>query len=98
MTTDKPDPVRVGIAWQDPAAMQIGKSGMTEGVIEEAKRLLKKHKYIKVRLLHSSIGENDSKQTLFENLSAKAGAKLIGIRGNTAVLFRVHSKPVREKQ
>jgi RNA-binding protein len=78
--------------------MQIGKSGMTEGVIEEAKRLLKKHKYVKVRLLQSSIGENDSKQALFETLSAKSGAMLIGIRGNTAVMFRVRSMPVRQKQ
>jgi RNA-binding protein len=98
MTTNKLDPVKVGIAWQDPAMMQIGKSGMTDGVIEEAKRLLKKHKYVKVRLLQSSIGENDSKQALFETLSAKAGAMLIGIRGNTAVMFRVRSMPVREKQ
>jgi RNA-binding protein len=98
MTSDKPDSVRVGIAWQDPAMMQIGKSGMTDGVIEEAKRLLKKHKYVKVRLLRSSMGENDSKQTLFENLCAKAGARLVGVRGNTAVLFRIRSMPLREKQ
>ncbi len=78
--------------------MQIGKSGMTDGVIEEAKRLLKKHKYVKVRLLHSSIGETDSKQALFESLCAKAGAMLIGIRGNTAVMFRVRSMPLRKKQ
>jgi RNA-binding protein len=98
MTTNKPDPVKVGIAWQDPAMMQIGKSGMTDGVIEEAKRLLKKHKYVKVRLLQSSIRENSSKQTLFENLCSKAGAKLIGIRGNTAVMFRVRSMSPREKK
>ncbi|RDE16542.1 MAG: RNA-binding protein [Candidatus Thorarchaeota archaeon] len=98
MTSDKPDPVRVGIAWQDPAMMQVGKSGVTDGLIEEAKRLLKKHKYVKVRLLRSSVGENDSKQALFENLCAKAGAKLIGIRGNTAVMFRVRSMPVGKKQ
>jgi RNA-binding protein len=98
MTTNKLDPVKVGIAWQDPAMMQIGKSGMTEGVIEEARRLLKKHKYVKVRLLPSSIGENDPKRALFESLCAKAGAMLIGIRGNTAVMFRVRSMPVRQKQ
>ncbi len=92
MTGIEPDPVKVGIAWQDPAIMQVGKSGITEGVVGETKRLLKKHRYMKVRLLHSSIGEEDSKRSVFEMLCERTGARLIGVRGNTAVIFKPHSK------
>ena len=92
MTGIEPDPVKVGIAWQDPALMQVGKSGITEGVVGETKRLLKKHRYMKVRLLHSSVGEKDSKQSVFETLCDRTGARLVGIRGNTAVIFKPRSK------
>ena len=87
------DPVRVGIAWQDPAMLRIGKSGVSDSVIEEARRLLKKHRYIKVRLLRSTRADKISKQTILKNLCSRVGAQLVGIRGNTAVLF----KPRRKK-
>jgi len=38
------DPERIKIAWQDPAMMQIGKGGLSDSVIEEARRLLKSNK------------------------------------------------------
>ena len=82
------DPVRVGIAWQDPAMLRIGKSGVTDNVIEEARRLLKAHRYIKLRLLRSTRADKSSKQTILENLCTRVGAQLVGIRGNTAVLFK----------
>ena len=87
------DPVRVGIAWQDPAMLRIGKGGVSDSVIEEARRLLKTHRYIKVRLLRSSLTDKSSKQTILKNLCSRVGAQLVGIRGNTAVLF----KPKRRK-
>ncbi|MFW9943628.1 MAG: YhbY family RNA-binding protein [Candidatus Sifarchaeia archaeon] len=85
----KPDPVRVGIAWQDPAMMNIGKGGVSDGVVREAKRLLKKHKYIKVRLLRSAMLENPSKDDIVQSLCLSTGAKAVGIRGNTAVIYRI---------
>ncbi|TXT56554.1 MAG: hypothetical protein BAJATHORv1_20143 [Candidatus Thorarchaeota archaeon] len=83
----KPDATRVGIAWQDPTMLQIGKAGITERTIAEAKRLLKKHEYIKVRLLRSA-QDMDPKETIFESLCSKTKSQLIGIRGNTAVIFK----------
>ncbi|MCW4026143.1 MAG: YhbY family RNA-binding protein [Candidatus Bathyarchaeota archaeon] len=85
----EPDPVRVGIAWQDPAMMSIGKSGVSDGVVKEAKRLLKKHKYIKVRLLRSAMLENLSKDDIVQNLCLSTGAKMVGIRGNTVVIYKI---------
>jgi RNA-binding protein len=83
-----PDRTRISIAWQDPAIMQIGKGGLSEGIIKETKRLLKKHKYIKVRLLKSAVASN-SKKDVFESLARGTGSTLVGIRGNTAVLFKL---------
>ncbi|MFX1367942.1 MAG: YhbY family RNA-binding protein [Promethearchaeota archaeon] len=87
--TTKPDPVRIGITWQEPAIMQIGKGGLSEGVIKEAKRLLKKHKYMKIRLLRTAVGSTPSKREIFESLCQQLGATLVGVRGNTAVLYKL---------
>ena len=55
----------------------------------EAKRLLKKHKYIKVRLLRSAMLENSSKDDIVQKLCLSTGAKMVGIRGNTAVIYKI---------
>lgn len=84
----EPDATRISIAWQDPAMMQIGKNGLSEGTIKEAKRLLKKHKYVKIRLLRSAV-TMDSKEKIFKSLAEWTGANLVGIRGNTGVLYKL---------
>lgn len=81
------DPTRVSIAWQEPAMAQIGKSGVSDNLVKEIVRLLKKHQYIKVRILRSSLGEA-SKAELINELCTKTRAHLAGTRGNTAVIFR----------
>ncbi|MHA1780533.1 MAG: YhbY family RNA-binding protein [Candidatus Thorarchaeota archaeon] len=84
----KPDSDRIGSTWQESAMMQIGKAGLTDGIVKEAKRLLKKHKYIKVRALRTSM-EEVPKRALFEELCQRTGAELAGVRGNTAVIYRL---------
>jgi RNA-binding protein len=81
------DSARVKIAWQDPAMAQIGKGGVSDNLVKEIVRLLKKHQYIKVRMLRSAMGEGD-KLELINSLCEKTGARLAGVRGNTAVIFR----------
>jgi RNA-binding protein len=83
-----PDPIRIKITWQEPAMMQIGKAGVSDSVVEEAKRLLKRHQYIKVRILRNAIGEF-SKLDLMKLLCERSGATFAGVRGNTAVIHRV---------
>jgi len=83
-----PDPVRIGITWQEPALLQIGKSGLTESAVKEAKRLLNKHKYMKVRLLRTAL-ESKNKEGIVEELCSKIGAGMAGIRGNTAVIYKM---------
>lgn len=84
----EPDPTKVAIAWQDPVMMQVGKGGLSEGIFAEGKRLLKKHKYMKVRLLRSTGGDKHSKHGIFEEFCAKIGGKVAGVRGNTAVIYK----------
>ncbi|NWF96358.1 MAG: YhbY family RNA-binding protein [Candidatus Thorarchaeota archaeon] len=93
----QPDPIRLSIAWQEPAMMQIGKGGLSEGVIREAKRLVNKHRYIKIRLLSSAL-EGQTKEDSFKSICSQIGATLAGIRGNTAVIYKSKSRrpPVRE--
>jgi RNA-binding protein YhbY len=80
---------KLKIVWQDPVMLQIGKGGISEGTVSEAKRLLKKHKIIKVRLLRSAGGDKHTKQGFFEDLCQQTGAKLAGIRGNTGVIYKL---------
>jgi RNA-binding protein len=88
MTSKKtPSQVRIKIAWQDPVMLQVGKGGISEGLIKEAKRLLKEHKIMKIRILRSALDEI-TKQQLAKLFCEKTGAGLIGIRGNTAVVFK----------
>ncbi len=67
--------------------IQIGKEGITDGVIEELKRQLKEKKLVKIKFLRSALEEKDREQ-LAEELQDKTGAELIEIRGNTAVFYK----------
>ncbi len=82
------DSTRISIAWQDPVMLQIGKAGITDNTISEARRLLKKHKCFKVRVLRSALNGELPKQMLFETLCERAGAELVGLRGTTAVVHK----------
>ncbi len=68
-------------------AIQIGKKGITNGVVEELKRQLKEKKLVKVKFLRTALGETEREQ-LAKELQERTGAILIGIRGNTAVFQR----------
>jgi RNA-binding protein len=69
------------------AAIQIGKEGLTNGVIEELKRQLEEKKLVKVKFLRSALIETEREQ-LAKELQMRTGATLIEIRGNTAVFYK----------
>ncbi len=85
----KVDPARIKIVWQDPAMMQIGKSGVTDGAVRELNRLLKAHKYMKIRILRSALDAGLSKEQIVDLVCEKTGARSGGIRGNTAVIYKL---------
>jgi len=81
---------RISIAWQDPAMIQIGKGGVSDNLVKETIRLLKKHHYIKVRMLRSVL-DSMTKQELMNALCEKTGATFEGIRGNTGVIYKIRA-------
>lgn len=84
------DQNRIAQTWQEPAMIQIGKGGVSDTLVKETIRLLKKHHYVKIRMLRSAL-EGSSKQELMTNLCERVDANLAGIRGNTAVIYRIRA-------
>ena len=82
--------IRINIAWQEPAMIQIGKGGVSDNLVKETTRLLKKHNYIKVRMLRSAL-DAMTKQELITALCEKTGATFEGLRGNTAVIYKIRA-------
>ncbi len=66
------------------ATVQIGKEGVTEGVLNEIKAQLKKRKVIKIKFLQNSDRENFKEK--IESIAEQTNAKILEIRGFTAVL------------
>ncbi len=65
----------------------IGKGGVSEALIREAKLLLKKKKIIKVKVL-KNIAETKKEATkLIEELATRINAKIGKIVGKTAILY-----------
>ncbi|AGB04964.1 putative RNA-binding protein containing KH domain, possibly ribosomal protein [Aciduliprofundum sp. MAR08-339] len=66
------------------ATVQIGKDGITEGVINEIKAQLKKRKIIKIKFLQNA--DRDNFREKIKNLAERSNADILEIRGFTAVL------------
>lgn len=69
------------------AAMSVGKSGLTDGVVEEVRRQLEEHRLLKLRLLPSA-QEERSREELAAELAQRTRSELVEVRGNTVVLWR----------
>jgi len=69
--------------------VRIGKKGITEGLIEEIKRNLEKHKIVKVKILKSYRETIEkSRQELADTIAKLVNAKVVEIRGYTLTLER----------
>lgn len=66
--------------------LRIGKNGLTENVLNELIKLLKKKKLIKIKLLKSSVSKN--KKELINGIVEKSDSELIESVGNMVVLYR----------
>ena len=68
-------------------AFQVGKSGITEGVVKELLNWLEREPLVKVRLLKGAREDGDTK-TMAAELAQKAGVTLVEVRGHTALFYR----------
>jgi len=67
--------------------LRIGKNGLTDSVIEEIKKLLRKKRLIKVKILKTAM-ENINKKELVMDLVNKTDAVLIEAVGFVVVLAK----------
>ncbi|MEM0231295.1 MAG: YhbY family RNA-binding protein [Candidatus Woesearchaeota archaeon] len=70
-----------------PVTMQIGKMGITPGVVSELEKQLEKRGIVKVRILKNYMHELDRFQVA-EALATKSGARLLQIKGFVAVYYK----------
>ena len=67
--------------------LNIGKNGVSDSLIEELLRQIKRNKLVKVKILKSALEDMDRK-AIAEELAKRTGSQLIEIRGSSAVLYR----------
>ena len=68
-------------------SVHIGKAGLTPGIIEETKRILKKEKIIKVKFLSSAFSTGNKKE-LIKELAEKAESRVLHAVGFVVTLSR----------
>jgi RNA-binding protein len=71
------------------ATVNIGKAGVTEGVMEELDTQLRRNHLVKVRLQRSAVGEDKQEKDIqATELAALLSAELVERRGHTVLLYR----------
>lgn len=69
----------------------IGKDGVTEEVVGEVKRQLKKNEVVKVKILKKAL-EQVTMEALAKDLVDNTGSELIEARGHTLILYKIKAK------
>ena len=67
--------------------LNVGKSGLSEGFVQELDLLLKKKGLVKVKFLRSFVDSNQVKEAA-ASLGTELNAELIDFVGNVAVFYR----------
>lgn len=70
------------------ASFQIGKNGLTEGVVKELLIWHEREPLVKVRILKGALGDEADTKALATELAEKAGVTLVEVRGHTALFYR----------
>ncbi len=73
--------------------VQIGKAGLSEGVLAATNEALEGHELVKVRFYDFK----DEKRTISATLADRLGADLVGTIGNIAIFYRAHADPEKRK-
>lgn len=78
---------RIGHAL-NPVVM-LGNDGLSEGVLEEARRALNDHELIKAKILGE---DRDARQQLIDALAEQTGAQIVQKIGKIVLLFKKADK------
>ena len=68
-------------------AVRVGKNGLTDSVITEIDKHLKKKKIIKIKMLSAFVGDNDKKE-IAKQIAEKTRSKLVQAVGFTITIYR----------
>lgn len=69
-------------------AFQVGKSGLSEGVVKELQARLSKEPLVKIKILAGARGEDAGAKELAQELAKMARVRLVEVRGFTALFYR----------
>jgi RNA-binding protein len=72
--------------------VRIGKGGLTEAVLAEARTALQAHELIKLRV---EVEDRRTRRVMIETLAADTGAHVVGSVGKVAVLYRARDEDPR---
>jgi RNA-binding protein len=82
-----------GVAHGFKPLVQIGKEGLSEGVIHAIDDALEAHELIKVKIA----AERDERAQFVPAIEERAGCECVGTVGRMAILFRQHPDPEKRK-
>nr|AIF05839.1 putative RNA-binding protein [uncultured marine group II/III euryarchaeote KM3_187_D06]AIF18052.1 putative RNA-binding protein [uncultured marine group II/III euryarchaeote KM3_80_H04] len=68
--------------------IRVGKSGLTESVVDELDSQLKSRTMVKAKLNRGLADDSADRQNLWQMLAEQTSSKLILMRGNIAVFYR----------
>ena len=82
-----------GLAHGLKPAVQMGKNGLTEAVVQTISRALDDHELMKVKFL----SHKEEREELSRLLAERTGSELVAVIGNIAILYRQASEPVKRQ-
>ncbi len=69
--------------------VNVGKGGITDGVLEELDAQLRRNHLVKVRIQRTAVGaDKDAKDAQALEMAQHLGAELVERRGHTVLLYR----------
>jgi RNA-binding protein len=75
--------------------VQIGREGVTEGIIRAVDADLFRHELIKIKF--NNFKEKDQKEAISGEVTTKTGSELVGMIGHTVVLYRRQADPEKRR-
>jgi len=78
-----------GLAHGLKPAVQMGKNGLTEAVVQTISRALDDHELMKVKFL----SHKEEREELSRTLAERTGSELVAVIGNIVILYRQASEP-----
>jgi len=84
-----------GLAHHLKPSVQIGKEGITEGVIRAVDEALLRHELIKIKFIE--IKDKKQKETLCSKIGIRTHSESVGMIGHLAILYRPQVDPEKRK-